>query len=148
MHIKNLFSRFLAVINCHWKQITTNMPFRMLVGKFGIRLAEIGRILQVRYANWNGEFRLKREMIPGCPYQCYFHVSERVTLCSILSFDGPQSQPDKRTPLVDALFDIKGVKRVWLSPYEVTVRITPVFSWEELSPSIEKVLLKHLATAA
>lgn len=63
------------------------MPFRMDIGKLGMWLMKVGRTLQVRYANWNSEFRLEVEFHPN-PDRSTIHVSEQVTAESILTFGG------------------------------------------------------------
>jgi len=129
--IKNITSR-----------ITRNLPFRMAVGRFGILLMKVGRVLQVRYANYNSEVRLKHEII--CASHCTLHVSEALIESATLSFDGPTSQPRKITPMVRDLFSIRGVAHITLRPYEVEIRKGNVFSWQELLPSLERVVLEHL----
>lgn len=140
----NLVSRFRAAVSYRWKQITTNMPLRMKVGRFGIWLVKVGRTLQIRYANWNSEFRLEHEYFPN-PDMCTLHVSEAVTDKMILTFESPDWQPKEMTPLVKALFNTKGVAKVLLRPYQVGITKARVFSWQELLPSVERVVLEHLA---
>lgn len=118
----------------------------MRVGRFGIWLAKVGRALQVRYANWNGEFRLKLEYYPN-PNACTLHVSEAVTSEQILTFDSSAYQVEKMTPMVRALFDIRGVAKVTLRPYVVGIYKARVFSWQELLPSIERVVMDSLTKA-
>ena len=142
--INNIVSRIRAAVNYRWERIVLNLPFRMVVGRLGIQLMKFGRVLQVRYANWNSEFRLKHEFSKFSPTYCYIFVSEPVTGEIKLTFSSPNSQPTRMTPMVSALFDIKGVKSVALLPYEVVIVRGEVFSWEELLPSIEKVILEHL----
>jgi hypothetical protein len=139
----NLIARIAAATSYYWERITTNMPLRMKVGKFGIWLMEIGRDLQVHYANWNSEFRLKVTYVPN-PDMCNVHVSEEVTSEAIVTFESLHFQKDKQTPLVLALFAVKGVRRVTLHRYEIGITKGVVFSWEELLPTIETVILEHL----
>lgn len=124
-------------------QIAINMPLRMQLGKLGISLVRFGRMLQVRYANWNREFRLKAEMCPN-PNRCVFHVSEEVTTQMILTFESRDCQKEKSSSLIDDLFNIQGITSVTLMPYQVTIGKGTVFSWDELRPDIEAVLLRHL----
>lgn len=124
-------------------QIAINMPLRMQLGRLGILLVHFGRLLQVRYANWNYEFRLKAEVHPN-PNFCTFHVSEEITTKMILTFESRDSQREERIPLVDDLFSIRGIAKVTLMPYKLMIGKGAVFSWEELSPDIEAVLLRHL----
>lgn len=143
--LNNLVVAILAAIRYRWERITLNLPFRMAVGRFGIRLMEFGRILQVRYANWNGEFRLKNVISPDNTDFCTINVSEEVTSRTILSFDSRDSQPQERTPMVCELFNVKGVRTIYLKPYEISVIKGSVFSWREVLPDVERVILKHLA---
>ena len=129
------------------ERITRNLPCRMALGRLGIKLMKLGRFLQVRYANWNSEFRLSVEFYPN-PDCCSVHVSEIITEETILTFDSPSRQWEKQIPLVVELFQIKGVRRVTVEPYEVSIEKGCVFSWDELLPRIEEVLLKHLIAKA
>lgn len=132
-----------------YDRLTRSLPFRMAVGKLGIRLAEIGRALQTRYANWNSEFRLKVEFWPppNDPHVCIIHVSKQVTQEPILTFVSPESQVREQTPLVKELFATPGVKRIRISPYEIQINKANVFEWDEFLPIVEAVILKHLTTA-
>ncbi len=129
--LNKVVSRIRAAVSYRWGRITTNMPLRMKVGRFGIWLVKVGRVLQVRYANWNNEFRLKHEYFPN-PDICALYVSAQVTRSATLTFDSPDSQPKEMTPMVQALFSIKGVNRIWLHPYEVSIVKARVFSWQEI----------------
>lgn len=121
----------------------------MALGKLGIRLIAIGRWLQIRYANWNSEFRLKFEIGSlGTDHVANFHLSDRLTSEIIVSFESPGAQPTRQTGLVKDLFAIAGVCRIWLHPYEILIRKGEVFSWEELRPDIEATILKHLTAHA
>ena len=125
------------------KQFFTNRPFRMAVGRFGIWLTKVGRALQLRYANRNSEFQLKHEYHLN-PEICTLHVSAAVTERAILTFESPDQQPREMTPMVRALFNIRGVAEVVLQPYVVRIKKARVFSWQEILPSVEKVVLEHL----
>ena len=144
--LNKVVSLIRAAVSYRWERITTNMPLRMKVGRFGIWLVKVGRVLQVRYANWNGEFRLKHEYPPN-PDICVLYVSAQVTRSATLTFDSPDSQPKEMTPMVRALFSIRGVDKVWLHPYEVSIVKARVFSWQEILPEVEKVVLEHLTAA-
>jgi hypothetical protein len=118
-----------------FEKIVFNMPFRMILGKFGICLIKIGRQLQIRHANWNHEFKLQFDN------HCLedwgeFHVSEPLITVQELSFNSSASQMEKQTNLVRRLFAIRGVKKVLLQPYEITVVRAQVFDWDELRPQI------------
>ena len=89
---------------------------RMKIGKIGIWLAIVGRYLQVHYANWNSEFRLHAQVYPDNPNARSFHVSERVTSDSQLSFDSPKAQPTKMTPLFRELFEMR---YLWQRPHRL-----------------------------
>ena len=119
-----------------------NLPLRMQIGRLGILLMKVGRELQVRYANWNREFRLQFEEINEDIGE--FHVSEVVTHERVLSFFSKDSQKYKQTPLIESLFNITGVANIHLYPYTITIGKGVVFTWDELRPEIEEVLLSHL----
>ena len=129
-----------------WAKLLLNLPFRMFLGRLGIRLMAAGRFLQVRYANWNNEFRLRfrlevQQLERG---SAVFDVSCQVTQEAVLSFPSPNSQFKKQTRMVQRLFSIQGVRSVILSPYAVNIAKGEVFSWAELRPEIERVILEEL----
>ena len=130
--------------NIKKSRFARNLPFRMTLGRLGIWLAKVGRALQTRYANWNSEFRLQPEFFPNPDY-CTLHVSEEVaTEPWILTFEGPEAQPKEMTPMVRNLFRVKGVSKVTLQRYEVSIGKGRVYDWKELLPQIEAILLKGL----
>ncbi len=43
---------------------------------------------------------------------------------------------------------MKGVTEVVFRPYHISIGKARVFSWEEILPEIEKVILKHLTVKA
>jgi hypothetical protein len=143
--LNKVVSHIRAAVNYRCERIATNVPLRMKVGRFGIWLVKVGRVLQLRYANWNGEFRLEHEYPDSDPDICALHVSNVVTEKSILTFDSSDSQPKEITPMVQALFNIRGVTRVVLQPYKIWVSKARVFSWQEILPDAERVVLEHLA---
>lgn len=122
--------------------ITLNLPLRMQIGRIGIWLMKVGRELQVRYANWNQEFRLR--FVEVSDDFGKFHVSEVVTHEVALSFSSKGSQKNKQTPLVESLFNIRGVAKIHLHPYTIIIEIGSVFTWDELRPEIEEMILRHL----
>lgn len=146
--LNNVARRLRSAAIRRWNRIATDLPFRMAVGRFGIRLAQLGRTLQVRYANWNSEFRLKHEIIELAYKECRVHVSEPVTRVSYLTFAASSEQPRQMTPMVRELFLIRGISQIHLTPYCVILRKGEVFSWEELLPDVEAVLLKHLVASS
>ena len=115
---------------------------KMMVGKFGMWLEETGRTIQIRYADWSGGFKMKEKFFPD-PDVGEFQVSEKltdkITLGCINNNDGESAI------IIKALLDIKGVKDVNISPYEITVWKAEIFSWKEIIPEAENVILKHLA---
>jgi len=121
-----------------------NAPFRMTLGKLGIRLVAVGRWLQVRYANWNSEFRLNFRDL-GTRNYADFEVSEEIVSVQCLTFSARSSQIEKQPDLVKALFNIKGVTGISLYPYIIRIVKAEVFGWDELRPDIEAAILKHLA---
>ncbi len=141
------FFQYLAnAVQQKWSVFLRNLPLRMAAGRFGIWLMKVGRVLQVRYANWNSEFRLEREFFPN-PNCCTIHVSALVTEEMILTFDCRSWQPKKMTPMVSALFDIKGISKVTLQSYEIHLVKGKVYRWEEILPAAEETILKYLAEA-
>jgi hypothetical protein len=97
----------------------------------------------------NNHFRIESEMSNDTGHDLYiFHVSEQVTRKSIITFSSPDSQKDKQTPMIQDLFQIKGVADLWIYPYRVFIRKGHVFTWDELVPKIEAVLRKHLQPVA
>ncbi len=135
MFFQNVFNRLVR-----------SLPFRMAIGKLGIRLVAIGRCLQVRYANWNSEFRLRFEVMPAQTHgrNCAdFHVSGVVT-DNVLTFHTRGSQLENQSGLVRGLFGIKGVANIVLYPYCIRINKAEVFSWDELRPDIERVILENL----
>lgn len=142
--MKKFFKKVISAVKQWWSDAFRNLPLRMTAGRFGIWLMSIGRFLQVRYANWNGEFRLKHEFCTNPDY-CIIHVSDPVIKETIITFDSPNSQPDKSMPIVQDLFDINGVAKVTIQRYRVSIEKGHVYRWEELLPDIENILLKHLA---
>jgi len=123
-------------------------PFRMAIGRFGIWLAEIGRAMQVKYANWNCDFRLVHELDANPRAdRCNFHVSERVSQEPIISFGGVGHQEAKQTPMTRELLRLRGITGLYLHPYYIAVDKAKVFSWDELIPQVERIILKHLAAA-
>lgn len=125
------------------ERLKLHLPFRMAVGKIGIWLMKVGRYLQVEYANWNREFRMKGETNE---WWLMLHVSEAITSCQTVTFHSKNTNLEYKPPFVDALFDIKGVKEVIIRPYEISIKRAEVFTWDELRPEIERVILEHLMT--
>ena len=130
-------------VRYHWQRILRSLPFRMRVGKFGIWLMKVGRFLQVRYANWNSEFRLEREFCPNPDY-LVIHVSDVVTQEPILTFGGTIHQEKKQTPMSRELLMLKGIKSITLQPYQISIGKARVFEWREILPKAEETILKHL----
>jgi hypothetical protein len=84
MFIENLAKNAQTSVVYQWEKFLRNLPFRMAIGKFGIWLTKVGRYLQVNYADWNSEFRLKVKYVPN-PDMCCIPVSEIVTTQQIRS---------------------------------------------------------------
>lgn len=141
--MKKFFNNVVDAVVQQWSNVLRNLPLRMIVGRFGIWLMKVGRFLQVRYANWNNEFRLQHEFCPNPDY-CIVHVSEPVLSDTIVTFDSPDSQRNKSTPMVQDFFGIKGIVKVTLQRYQISILKGRVYRWEELLPDIEKIILKHL----
>jgi len=140
---KQFFNKVGGAIKYRLQGFVRDLPFRMTIGKFGIWLVKIGRILQERYANWNGEFRLKVEYVPNPDY-VKINVSSPITDDVILTFEGPNWQKEKKIKMVDELFAINGVCKITLCRYEVNIIKGKVFAWKELLPDIERVILNNL----
>lgn len=90
------------------------------------------------------EFRIKPCLRDsGC--RCEFEVSEMVTDKAILSFESRASQLGRQTEMVRELFQLQGVKQIWLTPYQVTVNWSEVFTSQEMVPRIKSIITKHLS---
>lgn len=91
------------------------------------------------------EFRVKEEYFPN-PNYVALHVSDQVITEFIQCYDGPEDQPSyhktKRPQVVTDLFNIQGVAKVSLSPYEINVTKSGALTWEELIPHIKKVVVQ------
>jgi len=111
----------------------------MTIGKFRMWVTKTRRTIQLFYAYRNKKFRLNRKFYPNLNY-CTLWVSGQVTREMILTF----TSPEKKTPLINDLFRIKGIKRVIPTPYEVKVEKESVFDWQEILPEAEKIIIKHL----
>lgn len=141
--LEKFFHNVTNVVAQKWLVFLRNLPLRMAVGRFGIWLMKVGRFLQIRYANWNSEFRLQHEFHPN-PDCCTIHVSEPIIDNTILTFESPLWQLDKMTPMVKDLFDVKGISKVTLQRYTVSLMKGKVYRWEELISAIDEIVLKHL----
>lgn len=102
-------------------------------------LRKTRRALQFLSAYWRRDFRLRHQFYPNPDY-CSFHVSGKITREMILTF----TSPEKKTPLIDDLFRIKGVKRVILRHCEVMLEKESVSDWEEILPEAKKIIIQHL----
>ena len=80
------------------------------------------------------------------PNRCNIDVSKRVTKKGKLSFNGPEAQPNEMTPMVQDLFQIRGVSSVTLFPYRVDIDKGGTFHWTDIQQPIEDVLRKHLVS--
>ena len=145
-NIEKIVTNLRALVVNGWKRFTRNLPFRMSIGRLGIKLAKLGRFLQVRYANWNAEFRLQREFSKDNLNYCVMHVSERVLSSnrSVVTFDHPTAQPEYMTPMISNIFKVRGVSEVILRDYIVAIVKARVYSWDEILPQVEAIVLKHL----
>ncbi|HTX86686.1 MAG TPA: NifU N-terminal domain-containing protein [Candidatus Nanoarchaeia archaeon] len=128
-----------------FRRLALHLPWRMAIGKFGILLCQIGRFLQVKYANWNSQFRLKVEY--SADNWVDVHVSEMITTREVTTFRSKDSNHNFSTPLSKALFEIKGVVSFHFFPYKLQIEKAGVYYWSELLPQIEASLFKHLAGA-
>lgn len=131
-----------------FKNFFRRLPFRMAIGKFGIKLMEFGRFLQVRYANWSSEVRIKTEILASADdpeYAAHIHISEELlSEDAVITFSYPGAQEKKKIPLVDQLFAIQGVKDFYVERYGLFIKKARVFDWKELLPQIEKVVLEYI----
>jgi len=107
-------------------------------------MARIGEALQCRRTGQDQSFRLKVERDWfNTPHAADFHVSERVvTYPSFLTFNHPESQPDKQPPYIKQLFDIQGVSHVTLTSHTIRVQWAKTFSHKEIIPQVKAVLIK------
>ena len=97
------------------------------------------KTLQLWYAYRNKDFRLKHQFYPN-PNYCTLNVTGQVTREMILTF----TSQEKKTPIINDLFRIKGIKRVIPEAYEVKLKKESVFDWQEILPEAEKIIIKHL----
>lgn len=76
-----------------------------------------------------------------------YHLKKLISKTSIQDFHRPLRTSSERylnevaypgNQIIKKLFDIPGVIEVWVHPYELSVKIAKMFSWEESSPKIEK----------
>jgi hypothetical protein len=121
------------------KKFTRNFSFHMTVGKFGMWITKTRRALQLCYAYWNKDFRLKHQFYPNPDY-CTLRVTGQVTREMILTF----THPEKKIQLIKDLFRINGIKRVIPEPYEIKVEKESDFNWQKILPEAEKIIIKHL----
>lgn len=84
-------------------------------------------------------FQLKQKFYPNPDY-CTLHVSGQVARDMILAF----TNPEKNTPMINALSRIKGIKRIIPEPYDVTMEKEESFHWQEILPAAEKIVSQHL----
>ena len=119
--------------------MTRNFPFPMAVGKFEMWITKTRRRLQLCYAYRNKDFRLRRQFYPNPDY-CTLRVTGKVTREMILTF----TSPENKTPLINDLFRIMGIKRVIPAPYDIMVEKESIFDWQEILPEAEKIIIKHL----
>lgn len=108
--MKKFFAFLRGWVAYQCKRIQINAPLRMSIGRFGIWLVKVGRVLQVRYANWNSEFRLKVKLYPTVPDECDIYTSAVMTQEAIITFASPGSQLERQTSMVKELFRVKGGK--------------------------------------
>ena len=133
-----------AYIKNKMGQLTRSLPFRMAAGRLGIWLMKVGRVLQVRYANWNYEFRLRTEILAH-PDFCHINVSHKLTTNEVGHlFTIPEQGPVKMTAMLVELFAVKGVAKIAMRPFQMTIEKGSVFEWSELLPEVEAIMLKHL----
>ena len=102
-------------------------------------VTKIRRMFRLCYAYRNKDFRLKQQFYPNPDY-CRLHVSGQVTREMILTF----TSPEKKTPMINELFKIQGIKRIIPEPYEVKLEKESVFDWQEILPEAEMIIIKHL----
>ena len=122
------------------KKFMRNPLSHMAAGKFGMWITKIRRTLQLCYAYRNKDFRLKHQFYPNPDY-CRLRVSGQVTREMILTF----TSPEKKTPMINDLLTLKGIKRVIPAPCEVQVEKESIFDWQEILPEAEKIIIKHLS---
>ena len=101
-------------------------------------LRKTGRTLQLWCAYRNKDFRLKHQFYPNPDY-CTLRVTGQVTREMILILTGP-----KKTPMINDLLRIKGIKRIIPEPYEVKVEKESDVTWQKVLSEAEKIITKHL----
>jgi hypothetical protein len=95
----------------------------------------------LRKTSLNKNIKLRQQFYPNPDY-CTLRVTGPVTLDMILTL----TSPEKKTQLINNLFSIKGIKRVFSEPYEVKVEKESDFNWQKILPEAEKIISKHLVT--
>ena len=80
----------------------------------------------LRKTSWNKNFKLKHQFYPNPDY-CSLLFTGQVAQDMILIL----TSPEKKTQLINNLFSIKGIKRVFPEPYEVKVEKESDFNWKK-----------------
>ncbi|MCH7492030.1 hypothetical protein IID19_00350 [Patescibacteria group bacterium] len=129
-----------------WQSIQRKFPGRIILGKIGMWMVSAGQVLQRKYAGWNKDFRIKCDVFETSGYHTtYISLSDMITEENVITFGNPSAQLNKQTEYVKALFQISGICAVELRPYQVKIDYSPVFTYEELGPKVERILIQHLA---
>ncbi len=117
-------------------------PFRRSIGRIGMWLVKRGESLQRKYAGWNHAFRLQHTVLSD--YEADFWVSEPLIEVQTLSFYALSDQVEKRPRFVETLLKTRGVCSVVVYRYLVRVRWSKVFTWQEMVPTIDGVLIREI----
>lgn len=94
--------------------------------------------------------KIRVERVPN-PQVLVFHVNRVISRAAIQDFWRPLRENSeqylakvgkKGAEIVRRVLRLPGVSEVFISPYELSVTIAGVYSWESLEPSILKVLCR------
>jgi hypothetical protein len=147
MFLKNFFFSMLSRANGLFGSLKNRISLialKRLSDRNDVLLKELEGFLKWSRVKQNNSLRLKFEYsIAGEDYLTVC-ISEKIVDERVLTFSSPGAQMCKQTPLVKGLFAIKGIEQVILHPYEIFFIKSKVYTWEELNPQIERVVLEHL----
>ena len=87
----------------------------------------------------NENFKLRQKFYPNPDY-CTLHISGQITRDMVLAL----TNPEKNTPMINALSKIEGMKKITPEPYDVTMEKEESFDWQNILPEAEKIVIQHL----
>lgn len=122
-----------------------SVPFRMSLGLFGIWLANLGRVIQIRVADWNTEIRIEHEFYRAHTNRnvCRIHTNVPISNLPEVTFSALDDRRAEQSVMVRAMFKVPGVASVSLRPYKVVITKSHVFDWSEVLPAIDRIIVRH-----